>query len=755
MLTSVPRFTTIPSRFLRHVQLCQNGSPGRLRAPTHARRFWSWRKVDPDFEFSFIDEIINHSGWDGLDWLAPSLGPRLKKYCEDLGLWDEEKSCLDPHWHVEVKTYKSLPPRLPHAGRYEWVGGESFETPKWLWDTKTGQTVRATKSILREGYTAVSYTWGRFRKGNEMRAIEGVPWKVPAIDHTIPGSCDIVDLLPILTKIPGSRYYWVDVLCIDQEIKMEGEKEIAKQGAIFAQAKGVYIWLTSVPNGHQLARALCHLGDSVLRPLRITDDSDLRNKKCRATYHRRDEEDRAKESLAAWRRVARLDFLDPSTRALQNDPWFTSLWTMQEMVMCPSGVLMAKNGQCCTVNGQVMTVAKLAAAIDLGSSIVLFRRLMRAYDQFLPYGQRAMLQVTSAFGLEDEGSAWGRGLDAIAVLRKRTFLEMAIVGGNSIWASWAATTCLNISLTADRSDILAAATKRESTKRRGAAIIAAMKIAPFEGALGSDEKSPLPSQLPIALLNKVLEAEGRALFHHFHSRDNYIVRQGKPPLKLKLQFFSHLTPQASDDSVRTIFSDFGEYSYIPCPGWFARQDGTLHLPSGSELQVFDSGTRKVELIIHGATTNMKVSGGDMTGALRGVSKSYAKWLRMLQWTESLSRAYGPPEMYMAPSYDHVQEEHEDLPAEIEVRFLPLALMLEPNETKQLSLEAKENPVLKLSWKLMGLSTETDDRVAGIIIASDKRSVGQRVWYKCGMYLSYGSFTPFPIPEKEGLTIGKL
>lgn len=139
----------------------------------------------------------------------------------------------------------------------------------------------------------------------------------------------------------------------------------------------------------------------------------------------------------------------------------------------------------------------------------------------------------------------------------------------------------------------------------------------------------------------------------------------------------------------------------------------------------------------------------MSGAIDGVAKSYNKWLRKAQLEESLCRAYELPDIHIPPDRDPLHPEHGGMPTELEVRFLPLAVMLEPDATKQLlSLEAKQDPEMKRFWDVMGLSAESDDRVTGIIIASDKEGVGPKVWYKCGFYKLYVIWIFYPIARSR-------
>jgi hypothetical protein len=65
----------------------------------------------------------------------------------------------------------------------------------------------------------------------------------------------------------------------------------------------------------------------------------------------------------------------------------------------------------------------------------------------------------------------------------------------------------------------------------------------------------------------------------------------------------------------------------------------------------------------------------------------------------------------------------------------------------------------MAFKFMGFNLGVDDRVIGIILASDTNGNAQvispRKWYKCSVYISFGDYKSFPIPEEEGMPVGLL
>jgi Heterokaryon incompatibility protein (HET) len=673
------------------------------------RRFWSWRRPPPGFTYCFVDELVSS---DVISWIIDC--ETTLKHCMDLGLWDEDNQRVRHEWCVERKIsgdLNKLPSRLPHAGKYDWIGEESHEPPKWLWDSQTGRTVPADDAMLREGYIAVSYTWGRWIVKGEWRSIKGVPWRIPVVDPT---RGDIADLLPILSKIPGNRYYWVDVLCIDQTNEEEKQQEIAKQGSIFAKAKGVLVYAWSIPNGHQLALALCDLGDSVLWSLRLPQRGVFLGNS--ATYSGRYPNGDSGELSVYY-----------AAMAMQADPWFSSLWTMQEMVLCPSGVLMAKNGEFCTVNDRIITISSIAAAIDLGNTMMTIRLAIR----FGLKGVRGWLVAELAAYLNPMAA---KLLVARSEMRRRWFQEWYIRGYNQMWKDWNDQCSLDICLSADRSDILTAVTKRKASGRRGEAVLAALKVAKYEGAF--DKNGLTASGLPPSLLNKILQVEGRRLFFSEALADDN-------------SFFSDMMPNPSEYSGRSVLKM--EIEWFPAENWSIAKDGSLHIPRGSVMQRPES-----EEIFVVLNSNKRPHLMAMSEAPMYVESAYRKWRRPYFWTwrwrPSTSRVHDEALADESPR-------HEDMPTEIEVKFLPILLFREPKKSKRLSELANMSAAFESLVKLGGWRTGRDDTIFGLVLASSREDTvnrgKQRRWYKCGIYATMGDFVPYELEEGSGIVVGRL
>ena len=230
-----------------------------------------------------------------------------------------------------ISSLAVLPAPIAHAGKFDYIGTENNGRPRWLWDSQTGTTVEATPERLQEGYVAVSYTWGRFRDGSVLYHESGTPWGVPKMKEC---GFKMRQLKDVLCNVPNVRYFWVDVLCINQQKGEERSAEIAKQGSIFKHAKSTLVYLWTLQTADHLARAMGELGDVILM---IAGDPD------RLSTHKQ--------------------YADEYGSKLRSDYWFSSLWALQEMVLAPASTWITRDGSFCQLNGQVMTTYLVAGAL--------------------------------------------------------------------------------------------------------------------------------------------------------------------------------------------------------------------------------------------------------------------------------------------------------------------------------------------------------------------------------------------------------
>ncbi|KAF3202717.1 hypothetical protein TWF106_002114 [Orbilia oligospora] len=135
--------------------------------PASRCRFCTWRRIPAEFSYTFLQEIsLTDIDLDLVEGTLIGLRANFQvwkekcRYEKDFFI-DEDTPDGDikviSKWGIEVETasdLKVLPKKIPHSGSYEWIGEKSSEPPKWLWDSETKKTVRATKKKLKKGYIA-------------------------------------------------------------------------------------------------------------------------------------------------------------------------------------------------------------------------------------------------------------------------------------------------------------------------------------------------------------------------------------------------------------------------------------------------------------------------------------------------------------------------------------------------------------------------------------------------------------------------
>ncbi|CAD6567919.1 MAG: hypothetical protein ASARMPRED_001188 [Alectoria sarmentosa] len=186
-------------------------------------------------------------------------------------------------------------------------------------------------------YNAVSYTWGRYdldfpgtkkiKKYRNIKAIEidGVTWRVPRINpthfsvdhfqHLIWQTCEPVD-----DSRERIDFLWLDVACIDQNDGSQKSAEIGRQAVIFHGAQRVFVWLTKV-----LGDRLSHIVTNLLQSTNAA-----------MAYAEEKKQDSARvKAFMSWLATARASLDD-----IFIDPWFTSLWTLQEAFLCQNAYIL-------------------------------------------------------------------------------------------------------------------------------------------------------------------------------------------------------------------------------------------------------------------------------------------------------------------------------------------------------------------------------------------------------------------------------
>jgi hypothetical protein len=182
----------------------------------------------------------------------------------------------------------------------------------------------------------MTYTWGRWQvdpNSNPSAAaldVRGVPWLIPAVHprhFTVPAFQSVVractDVGPYMpgwhARAHPVEFLWLDVACIDQRPggNLDTLSEIGRQAQIFDQAHCTFVWLTTVPY-RELRNATDQLEEHITASRHVRHDTAIVTQTLRG--------------------------IEKCLRTIFEDPWFSSLWTLQEAFLRPDAVLLSKEG---------------------------------------------------------------------------------------------------------------------------------------------------------------------------------------------------------------------------------------------------------------------------------------------------------------------------------------------------------------------------------------------------------------------------
>ncbi|KAI0179929.1 hypothetical protein GGR52DRAFT_219447 [Hypoxylon sp. FL1284] len=202
-------------------------------------------------------------------------------------------------------------------------------------------------------YNAITYTWGRWRLAEDESPhippidIRGVPWKVPRVSE----DCFTADqLLQVLKKasskavtrstdlpieyIPEVEFVWLDIACIDQrKDEPRSAAEVGRQALIFKGAMSVFAWLSTIP--------ITTLNDSMA----ILDEAFGGDIYAQGCYEGNDDFD----LLEYFFKTRSHHSIHDALSRLFSDPWFTSLWTLQEAFLRQDAVWISCEGTIATL----------------------------------------------------------------------------------------------------------------------------------------------------------------------------------------------------------------------------------------------------------------------------------------------------------------------------------------------------------------------------------------------------------------------
>jgi hypothetical protein len=173
-------------------------------------------------------------------------------------------------------------------------------------------------------YATLSYTWGRYKKpGGPALPVRNVPWTILSVDpkhFTVLQLQNVIDRIKLESRLD---FLWLDVACLDfSDVSAILDDGIVWQKEIFGSADQNFVWLSQI-DSRMLSTILQSLSGAT-------------------TYGQRAQGRalQADDEICSYlRHKAHSAF-----RELLKDPWFTSLWTLQEAMINPDAILLCCDG---------------------------------------------------------------------------------------------------------------------------------------------------------------------------------------------------------------------------------------------------------------------------------------------------------------------------------------------------------------------------------------------------------------------------
>lgn len=212
----------------------------------------------------------------------------------------------------------------------------SMTSREWKPGNMYGQDTEPSYSIL-------SYTWGRYEVPHGPRLdVKGIDWQIPSIDEE---HFTVADMSRLLEQVMlKDDYVWIDIACIDQKREEEKMEEIGRQASIFKGARRAYIWL----NKHEPETLNSHMQNLM---------------RCAYGF--------AQGGLGALR--AAEEMVGSISHVLE-DPWFSSLWTLQESVLQRHAILLDKSGGPVTTHGPWTGESAFTELMDISGACAIARK---------------------------------------------------------------------------------------------------------------------------------------------------------------------------------------------------------------------------------------------------------------------------------------------------------------------------------------------------------------------------------------------
>ncbi|KAM0433822.1 hypothetical protein ACHAQK_009044 [Fusarium lateritium] len=436
--------------------------------------------------------------------------------------------------------------------------------PFFLWDRHTQRTVETSSLPSRPAYTAISHTWGRWRKVDQGRGkttvVRGVDqWEVP--ENTI---FDVKDLPELLAKVPTStRFIWFDLICIPQDRSQRARDEIARQAEIFRNASHAIIWLSKFESWRSLQSAI---GWMSLVFLEVHPDPFYKD---RPYAHGPSMQKYCTGLFEPYT-------FEPSIRrqAMAVCGWFDSLWTLQEVCLRPDMWLCNQDWELLTVGIERVPVAinALVALTNACAQVHMDHMALLEDDHFPGHDIRPALDPSI---MDTPADTMLGSLIKYGIFHPG-FLELFELFDRS---------GLDQLLVMQPKNVLDLGSRRYCKSRRAEAIMSVLGVKSwYQNIDNAPQDTLVLGQYPLGFVQEAAKSIGASFFDMLSCTSTSLQSQPSTTSVGSLMPFTPLVSRQgvssppADTSSRQVFPGFlGEEQHESVAGWTIRHDGSVQM----------------------------------------------------------------------------------------------------------------------------------------------------------------------------------
>ncbi|KAK8133122.1 hypothetical protein PG999_001295 [Apiospora kogelbergensis] len=440
---------------------------------------------------------------------------------------------LRPAWFADA-TIVSCP----------WIADTSG-LPFYLWDVANGRTVETKELAERPLYTAVSHTWGRWSTGSSVTVHGLDAWAVP--ENTL---FDVKQLPWILSRVPTSTpYIWFDLVCIPQDNSDRGRDEIARQAVIFKEAAHVVVWFNQIGSWDGLESVMQYMSAIYL------------NIASERTYPTTN----SNQPTGLFRDYDYSTQIEPDH--MVPDPWFSSLWTLQEICLRPDMWMCNRDWEPFTVDNFPVPFNSLVALVGACRATLLADASLHQDDVGLSLDMtRSMSNRETRLRALVGKATYPQGLVELVELLDRTGMkDLCII---------------------EKEYILLLGSQRYCKSRRAEAIMSVLDV---KGWFSLPDAGPLVlNQYPLEFVREASRRIGPGFFNALSSRPvshaGRVLLEEAQLSRGTILPFTVPTSGTPADTKLLLNWRFGEEIGNPSvDSWVVRADGSVEMPHAAIL----------------------------------------------------------------------------------------------------------------------------------------------------------------------------